>query len=167
MKIFTIGHSVSTLDAIGDILKAEGIELVVDVRSKPRSQRMPHFDRNPLETFLTMNDIRYRFLGDKLGGMPQDREMIERWRQGHLDPLIVAHLRTTEPWQEGIAELVQLIKSRGGTNVCILCSEGDPNECHRKAVALDAAECLSDLEIVHLSAGKPVSMEVGVQEVMM
>ena len=60
-----------------------------------------------------------------------------------------------------------MIAKRGGTNVCIICSESDANECHRKAVALDAAAALPGLEIVHIAVKRPTAVEVGVQEVML
>lgn len=166
MNIYTAGHSTGDLDPFVALMREAAIEVVVDVRSKPRS-RLPHFDRASLEPAFLAADIRYRFMGDKLGGMPQDRAMADRWRQGHLDPLVVGHLRTTEAWQDGIDELSRLIAGSGGRSVCIICSEADPNECHRKAVALDVAEALGDIEIVHLAVGKTVPSEVGVQEVMM
>jgi uncharacterized protein (DUF488 family) len=147
-------------------MTANDIELVVDVRSKPRS-RLAHFDQVPLEEALETAGVRYRFLGDRLGGMPQDQGMRDRWKQGHLDPVIVGHLRQTEEWQDGIAELARLITRGGGTRVCLVCSEFNPDECHRKAVALDASRAVADLEIVHLAVSKQIPREVGVQEVMM
>ena len=166
MNIYTAGHSTGDLDAFVALMCDAGIEIVVDVRSKPRS-RLPHFDRASLEPAFLAAGLRYRFMGDKLGGMPQDRAMSDRWRQGHLDPLIVAHLRTTEAWQDGIDELSRLIAGGGRRAVCIICSEGNPNECHRKAVALDVAEAIGDADIVHLAVGRQAPLEVGVQEVLM
>ena len=138
MRLFTIGHSTATLQQLVDVLRDHDVDVLVDVRSKPRS-RLAHFDQVPLRTAVEDAGIRYRFLGDRLGGVPQDPEMQRRWRQGHLDPVIVAHLRSTDEWTDGIGELARLVTAGGGSNVCIICSEGDPNECHRKAVALDAA----------------------------
>ncbi|MDP9238263.1 MAG: DUF488 domain-containing protein [Chloroflexota bacterium] len=167
MILYTIGHSVVELQTLIDTLTSNAIELVIDVRSKPRSGRLPHFDQNPLQTAIEQAGIRYRFLGDRLGGVPQDPEIARRWKQGHLDPIIVAHLRSTDEWTDGIAEVARLLRSGGGTAVCLLCSEGDPNECHRKAVALDAVEIAGDSEITHLFAGKTAPTEVGVQEVLL
>lgn len=165
MMLYTAGHSTVDLEVFVGLIREHDIDLVADVRSKPRS-RLPHFDQNPLETALEDAVTRYRYLGDKLGGMPHDPRVAERWRQGRLDPLIVDHLRKTDEWQDGLDELSRLITSRGGTSVCIICSEGDPNECHRKAVALDVAQLIPDLEIVHLAVNKTAPREVGLQEVL-
>ena len=166
MILHTAGHSTSELADFVELMTSNAIELVVDVRSKPRS-RLAHFDQVPLEEALEAAGVRYRFLGDRLGGMPQDAAMRDRWKQGRLDPVIIGHLRQTEEWQDGIAELARLITRGGGTRVCIVCSEFNPDECHRKAVALDAAQAVPELEIVHLAVSKQIPREVGVQEVMM
>jgi len=164
VRLCTVGHSVASLDDLVALLAGAGVELVADVRSRPRS-RLPHFDQIPLEEALASADIAYRFVGDKLGGMPRDPQVQARWRQGHLDPLIVAHLRATDEWQDGLSELARLIQR--GRVICLLCSEGDPNECHRKAVALDLVELIPGLELAHLAVGKTPAQDVGVQEVLM
>lgn len=165
MKIYTVGHSICELTEFIDALRAHEVEVLVDVRSKPRS-RVPHFDQYPLQTAIEEAGMRYRFLGDRLGGVPRDPAVAARWRQGKLDEIIVDHLRKTDEWQDGLAEVVKLAAGGGGANVCIMCSEADPNECHRKAVALDLAEALGEAEVVHIGVRKDVPGEVGVQEVL-
>lgn len=164
MILYTIGHSTVELPALIEKLTDNGVELVIDVRSKPRS-RLPQFDQNPLQTAIEQAGMRYRFLGERLGGVPQDPEIARRWKQGHLDAIIVAHLRSTDEWTDGLDEVLRLMRGDGGTAICLLCSEGDPNECHRKAVALDLAQLGEDVQIVHLSVAKTAPTEVGVQEV--
>lgn len=166
MILYTAGHSTLDLGDFVALLARHDVELVVDVRSKPRS-RLAHFDQIPLEEALQEAGIRYRFLGDRLGGMPRDPGVAARWRQGRLDDVVVAHLRTTDEWQEGLAELATLIAARGGTTCCLICSEADANECHRKAVALDAAQLVPGLEIRHMAANRRAPAEVGVQEVLL
>ena len=163
MKIYTCGHSTSELSAFVGLLVEQGVEVVADVRSKPRS-RLPHFDQIPLQEAVEAAGMSYRFLGDRLGGVPRDPRIAARWRQGHLDPIIIDHLRSTDEWTDGIAELARVVRR---AVVCIICSEADPNECHRKAVALDLAEALGDTEIVHLSVSRTAPVEVGVQEVLL
>lgn len=166
MNIYTLGHSTATIEDFIACLKDNAIDVLVDVRSKPRS-RLYQFDQHWLQTAVEEAGLRYRFLGDRLGGVPHDPEIAARWRQGHLDAIIVGHLRSTEEWQDGLDELVKLAAAGGGeTKVCVMCSEGDPNECHRKAVALDVAELLG-AEITHLSISKSAPSEVGVQEVLL
>ena len=60
----------------------------------------------PLGSVSGIAACRARALGnDRLGGVPQDPEIARRWKQGHLDPIIVAHLRSTDEWTDGLAEV--------------------------------------------------------------
>jgi uncharacterized protein (DUF488 family) len=166
MKLYTIGHSTAELPALIDTLRSADIEVLVDVRSKPRS-RMQHFDFGPLEAALEQAGIRYRFLGDRLGGMPRDPEIAERWHQGRLDSIIVAHLRSTDEWHDGLDELARIVRAADEPAACIMCSEANPDECHRKAVALDMTEIIPGLEIEHLAILRSAPSDIGVQEVLL
>lgn len=61
--IFTIGHSNHTLEHFLHLLEEPGIEVVVDVRSVPRSAYAPYFDQAPLRRALEERGIRYLYLG--------------------------------------------------------------------------------------------------------
>jgi uncharacterized protein (DUF488 family) len=163
MNVYTAGHSTSSLEQFVELLVSSGIDVVVDVRSKPRS-RLSHFDMVPLQEAVEDAGMTYRFAGDRLGGVPRDPRVQARWKQGHLDPVIVAHLRSTDEWTDGVAEVARLL--RAGKNVCLICSEADPAECHRTAVALDVADA-AGATVTHLRVSGSAPTEVGVQEVMM
>src|SRR5581483_1618051 len=70
--IYTIGHSNLTLTAFIERLSAAAIDTVVDVRSQPASRFAPQFNRGPLAEALRSAGIRYAFMGDQLGGRPDD-----------------------------------------------------------------------------------------------
>lgn len=164
MNLYTAGHSTATPEDFVALMTEHAIDVVVDVRSKPRS-RLAHFDQIPFQAGLEEAGVSYRFLGDRLGGVPQDPGVRARWQQGRLDAAIVAHLRTSDEWHDGIAELTRLIAGGGGRTVCVVCSEADANECHRKAVALDAAEVIAGIKILHLAVNGATRTEIGVQEI--
>src|SRR5690242_17612185 len=65
--LFTIGHSNRSLKEFVELLRAHGIEQVVDVRSIPKSRHNPQFQREPLARALRARRIGYRWL-KKLGG---------------------------------------------------------------------------------------------------
>jgi uncharacterized protein (DUF488 family) len=165
MKLYTIGHSAASLASLIESLSAYDVAVLVDVRSKPRS-RLAHFDQYPLHEALDAAGIAYAFKGDELGGMPRDPRIAERWRQGHLDHVIVAHLRDTDEWHDGLNALAALVRRADGP-ICLMCSEADPNECHRKAVALDLAARCDGLTVEHLSIASEAPQEVGVQELLL
>ena len=49
--IFTIGHSTRPIDEFIALLKAHGVEEVVDVRTIPMSRHNPQFNTDPLRQF--------------------------------------------------------------------------------------------------------------------
>ena len=166
MRLYTVGYSTATIhQLVGSLLESE-VKTVVDVRSIPRS-RLPQFSQTQLQRALQVARITYRYMGDRLGGMPKDESLKEAWRQGQLNSRILASIRASSEWNQGIAELCQMVVSVPNDFVCILCSEANPNECHRKAVALDVAKRRPQVEIIHLVLGNNARHEVGVQEAFM
>src|SRR2546423_11497453 len=83
MKLYTAGHSTVELDDFVELMTTNEIEVVADVRSKPRS-RLPHFDQVPLETALHHPRVSYRFLGDRLWGCPPGPPLAPTLRPAHL-----------------------------------------------------------------------------------
>ena len=47
--IYTVGHSTRPLDELVAILRAHGVERVVDVRTIPRSRHNPQFNRDDFQ----------------------------------------------------------------------------------------------------------------------
>ena len=160
--LFTVGHSTAALYDLVALMQEHRVEMLVDVRSKPTS-RTQHFDYAPLEAAIDSTGITYLSMGHKLGGIPRDPSASARWQSGRLDPVVIAHLRSTEEWFDGLSELAKMI--RRGQSLCLMCAEADPDQCHRKAIALDLADLIPDLEITHLAVGKAAKQELGLQEV--
>src|SRR5678809_78679 len=67
-RLLTIGHSTRTLDEFLALLRAHEVERVVDVRSLPRSRRMPHFSGPSLAPSLAEAGLDYTHIPD-LGGL--------------------------------------------------------------------------------------------------
>ncbi len=65
--LYTIGHSTRTLEEFLEVLHAHFIQLLVDIRSFPASRRLPHFNREAMETSLPAAGIRYEWM-KALGG---------------------------------------------------------------------------------------------------
>jgi uncharacterized protein (DUF488 family) len=121
--LFTIGHSNVAFDALLANLRAYEIEAVVDVRSQPASKYTPHFNRGELTWQLQEAGIRYAFCGDTLGGRPDGREFYDD--EGYVRYDLWS---ASERFADGIARLVQ---SAGKRRTAMLCSEEDPEACHR------------------------------------
>ena len=69
--IRTIGHSNHPIERFIELLKAGGVDLVIDVRSIPWSRRFPQFGRERLAATLGQAGIGYAHEGAALGGKPQ------------------------------------------------------------------------------------------------
>ena len=64
---FTIGHSTRTIVEFVDLLRELGVDLVIDVRSIPRSRTNPQFNRETLPGTLEPWQIGYEHIAE-LGG---------------------------------------------------------------------------------------------------
>ena len=69
--IKTIGHSNHPIERFVELLKAGGVERLVDVRSMPWSRRFPQFGRERLAKSLAEAGIAYAWEGEALGGKPK------------------------------------------------------------------------------------------------
>ena len=67
ITIWTIGHSTRTAEKFGEILLAQEIKVLVDVRSFPGSRRLPQFNKAELAEALGALGIEYRH-EPRLGG---------------------------------------------------------------------------------------------------
>src|SRR5204862_7626273 len=67
VTVFTIGHSTRTIAAFGALLSEAEVEVVVDVRSIPRSRTNPQFNIDSLPGSLAEFEVGYQHMPD-LGG---------------------------------------------------------------------------------------------------
>jgi len=124
LVVYTIGHSDHGTGALLDLLRRNGITLVVDVRSQPYSRWAPHFNRETIAHDLKEAGFAYRFMGDTLGGRPDDPTLYE---PGEERPNY-EQMELTEAYQSGISKLLELAQVGP---VALMCSEGDHRHCHR------------------------------------
>ncbi|MFN3396575.1 MAG: DUF488 family protein [Thermodesulfovibrionales bacterium] len=71
--LYTIGHSNMDIDSFIKLLVSANIEVLVDVRSAPYSKYASQFNRDQLMKVIMANGIKYIYLGDLLGGRPNDK----------------------------------------------------------------------------------------------
>ena len=84
LVVFTIGHSTRAIEAFTRLLKAHGVQRVIDVRTIPRSRHNPQFNRDQLSPALHSARIHYRHIPFGLaawGGMHADGDSTNTgWR---------------------------------------------------------------------------------------
>lgn len=123
-EIWTVGHSTHEMSALADLLRRPGIEVVADVRSYPSSRHNPQFNRKPLRASLLAAQIEYVFLGKELGGRPPEPEFYDA--SGHV------LYRAVAKSERFAAGLERLLTGAATYRVAILCSEENPENCHRR-----------------------------------
>ena len=127
MEIYTIGHSNIPLSEFLSLLEKHKIESVVDVRSRPVSKYVPHYNKGMIEYYLKTAGVGYHYIadevfGNRLGGFPKDPECYEH------DSVSYEAVRTRKWFQEALSELMEYANER---KVALLCAEENPYRCHR------------------------------------
>ncbi|HEX8925534.1 MAG TPA: DUF488 domain-containing protein [Terriglobales bacterium] len=130
MVILTVGHSTRPIGDFIQLLKAHGVERLVDIRTVPRSRHNPQYNRDQLSAALHSARIHYRYLPG-LGGFRHARADSENagWRnasfRGYAD-----YMQTPE-FEASLNELIDLARQE---RVAIMCAEAVPWRCHRSLV---------------------------------
>jgi uncharacterized protein (DUF488 family) len=134
LPIFTVGHSTRTIEAFVDLLRAGGVERVVDIRSVPRSRTNPQFNPDPLAAALEPYQIGHTRIAE-LGGLRKRSRSVppevngfwtNRSFHNYADYALSADFRA------GLATLTALADDR---RCAIMCAEAVWWRCHRRVVA--------------------------------
>jgi len=130
---FTIGHSTRSVSELAGMLQPVGVDLLVDVRTVPRSRTNPQFDADTLPADLRAWQIGYQHLRD-LGGLRGRRKgqgPSENTYWENASFRNYADYTATPAFREGLNELLAL----GRTHVCaIMCAEAVWWRCHRRII---------------------------------
>lgn len=123
-SVYTIGHSNHSPEGFVELLKKYQIDVLVDVRSRPHSKQVPHFNKDAIRSLVTGSDIKYLFLGKELGGLPEQSDFYDP--KGYV---IYSRIANSPLFLEAISRLESgILKYR----VAIMCGEENPSGCHRR-----------------------------------
>lgn len=142
--VYAIGHSTRTIEEFIDILKAFRIDCVVDVRTIPRSRRVPQFNIETLPKSLHAANVEYITMKG-LGGLrhPARDSVNTGWHNGSFRGF--ADYMQTEEFEKNLETLIELA---GKNQVVLMCAEAVPWRCHRSLIA--DALVVRGIEVVHL-----------------
>ncbi|MCG8419269.1 MAG: DUF488 domain-containing protein [Proteobacteria bacterium] len=140
-RVYSIGHSNHPIDRFIAFLHEYDIVAVADVRSHPYSRWAPQFRKKPLAQALTDAAIEYVFLGNELGGRPQQREYYDG--DGRVD---YARRALAEDFVAGIQRLIARAHDHP---TAIMCAEEDPGRCHRHLLIAPSLRSRG-VEVVHI-----------------
>ena len=125
--IYTIGHSNHTWERFAQLLTPYEIDLLVDVRSYPRSRFAPWSNRDRFEASLSRIGVDYLWIGDSLGGMPRGPKTPKYPKLPTVDEWY--EQRATQP--DFLAAVSEVSRLAIGKRLTLMCSEGDASRCHR------------------------------------
>jgi len=130
---FTIGHSTRTLEELAALLKANGVERLVDVRTIPRSRTNPQFNREVLPESLAAHGIAYEHVASLGGRRPRQKDVAPEvngfWENQSFHNY--ADYATTPEFQRGLAHL----RAMGARETCaVMCAESVWWQCHRRII---------------------------------
>lgn len=155
VPIYTIGYGSRELADFIEVLGQYQIAYLIDVRSAPYSRYKPEYSKEALTRALQAEGIRYLFLGDALGGRPDDPTC---YVDGKVD---YDKVKLRPVYRQGIERIQAAFRQQ--QRVVMMCSEGKPEQCHRSkliGVSLDAL----GIPLVHIGEmGEPRS-QVDVME---
>jgi uncharacterized protein (DUF488 family) len=161
--IFTIGHSTRTTAEFLSLLQQVSVDLLIDIRSIPRSRTNPQFNADTLADTLADAGIAYRHLA-ALGGLRHRNKRAKPsantfWRVKAFQNY--ADYAATEAFRIGLDELLTLAQDH---SCAIMCAEAVWWRCHRRIVAdYLLAEGVSVAHIMGLHKIDPAKPTPGVQ----
>jgi uncharacterized protein (DUF488 family) len=131
---FTIGHSTRQTQEFVALLKAAEVNLVVDVRTVPRSRTNPQFNRDVLPASLAPQGVAYEHLA-ALGGL--------RGKQPGASPDVnafwdnasfhnYADYAMTEAFRSSFEKLREMGRA---SRLTVMCAEAVWWRCHRRIIA--------------------------------
>ncbi len=130
--LFTIGHSTRTLEEFVELLKAHDIDLLVDVRTIPKSRFNPQYNSEALEAGLKKQNIGYIHMPE-LGGLRHARKdsINTAWKNASFRGF--ADYMQTEEFEQGPGGAHT--KQPQENKAAIMCAEAVPWRCHRSLIA--------------------------------
>lgn len=149
--IYSIGHGNKNIEHFIAELKSFDIEYLLDIRSKPYSKWNPQFNQAALELELKNNGITYVFVGDTLGGLPEDRSCYD-----FNGKVVYDLIKEKDFFKQGLKRLTTANEKR--IHLAIMCSESKPEECHRSK--LIGQELLNkEISLKHIISNKRVKSQ--------
>jgi uncharacterized protein (DUF488 family) len=145
MKLFTIGFTRKNAERFFGLLRTSGAQRVVDVRLNNVSQLSGFAKKEDLRYFLrVICGMGYVHLPD----LAPTQELLDEYKRQEID------------WATYEKRFLRLLRKRRIevslprstiADACLLCSESEPEHCHRRLVAEYLRDRWGEVEVVHLT----------------
>lgn len=150
LKLYTVGHSSRTFEEFLQLLRAHGIGRIADVRTVPKSRRVPWFNKEELAPALNQAKIQYAHLPE-LGGLRHAKKdsLNLGWRNESFRGF--ADYMATPEFEKGLGKLNEMLPT---LKTAVMCAEAVPWRCHRSLIS--DIETARGIPVEHLMS--PTSM---------
>ena len=151
-QIFTIGHSTRSIETFIAFLKAHDIDVVIDIRTIPKSRHCPQFNQEELKKSLKEERIGYRHMKD-LGGFRHARK--DSINTGWINASFrgFADYMQSPKFQKALEKLEKMV---GKKRSVLMCAEAVPWRCHRSLIA--DALTLRKWKVFHIQSKKTAKL---------
>lgn len=133
LPVFTIGHSTRSIHEFVQLLQAGRVQVVVDIRTVPRSRTNPQYNLDALPDALAPFQIGHLRIAE-LGGLRKKSDVPPEvnglWRNRSFHNY--ADYALSESFRDGLASLMEVAVER---RTAIMCAEAVWWRCHRRIVA--------------------------------
>lgn len=145
MQLYTIGFTKKTARQFFDTLKEAGVERLVDIRLRPDSQLAGFAKREDLLFFLErLNGCAYQY---EPSLAPSD-DLLKAYRENkNWKAYETGYLRLLR--ERSMPQSLDRISFKELRN-CLLCSEAEPDKCHRRLAAEEIQKYWENVQIIHL-----------------
>lgn len=144
--IYTVGHSTHQIDYFLALLQGYSINCLIDVRSVAASSYNPQYNKEPLSNFLKNNGITYLHFAEEFGARHTDPDLLDE--DGKVD---FEKVRKSWLFQNAVERLWLGLDK--GFIIALMCSEGEPFDCHRFSMISIALE-KDGFEVKHILKDK-------------
>lgn len=145
IKLYTIGFTEKPAEAFFNLLKSSGVKQIIDTRINNVSQLAGFAKGTDLQYFAkTIGNISYEHNLD----FAPTKELLSLYRAKKL---------TWAAYETEYLNLLDMRKIAQKTDIeklhenCLLCSEHQPDHCHRRLLAEYLRLVRNDIQIIHLT----------------
>lgn len=140
----TIGYTKKDLRTFIDLLRSAEVTKLVDIRLRNTSQLAGFAKKNDLEFILSLCGIDYEHVLD----LAPTNDLLDGYKES----------KNWDEFEDGFKELLREREpiarleaaADGNRSICLLCTEDQPDKCHRRLVAEYMAGRLPSIGIKHL-----------------
>ncbi len=143
-KLYTIGFVKKSAKVFFSLLKNNNVTLIADIRLNNKGQLAGYTKAEDLEYFLSLFGINYQYW-PHFAPTKQIRDTYHKNKS--FDEYESAYRKLIES-RRSVEKVSAALLSK--ETVCLLCSEPEPDKCHRRIAAELIAETFAPVEITHI-----------------